>query len=62
MIYSMTPAERANPDLLNISRRNRIARGSGMSIAEVNKVVKQFQQMKKMLKNKNLMGGFKKWL
>lgn len=62
MIYSMTPEERSNPEILNISRRNRIARGSGMNIAEVNKVVKQFQQMKKMLKNKNLMGGFKKWL
>ena len=62
MIYSMTPAERANPELLNVSRRNRIAAGSGLGIAEVNRVVKQFQQMKKLLKNKNLMGGFKKWL
>ena len=64
MILSMTPEERANPDILNPSRKNRIARGSGMDIAEVNRVVKQFEQMKKMqkqlggmMKKKNFFGG-----
>lgn len=73
MIYSMTPEERANPKLLNPSRRNRIARGCGQDIASVNRVVKQFEQMKKMQKqlngmmknkhgNRNLLGGLKQWL
>ena len=50
MIYSMTPAERANPDLLNPSRKNRIAKGAGVSVAEVNRFVKQFEQTRKMMK------------
>ena len=50
MIHSMTPAERANPDLLNPSRKNRIARGAGVDIAEVNRFVKQFNQTRKMMK------------
>lgn len=50
IIYSMTPAERANPKLLNPSRKNRIARGAGVDIAEVNRLVKQQEQMKKMMK------------
>ena len=50
IIYSMTPEERANPDLLNPSRKNRIARGSGVDISEVNRIVKQFAQTKKMMK------------
>ncbi len=50
MIYSMTPQERSNPDLLNPSRKNRIAKGAGVSISEVNKMVKQFNDMKKMMK------------
>ena len=73
IIYSMTPEERTNPDILNVSRKNRIARGCGMDIQDVNRVVKQFEQMRKMSKqlngmmnnkhmNKNLIGGFKKWL
>ncbi|MDO4939781.1 MAG: signal recognition particle protein [Lachnospiraceae bacterium] len=73
MIYSMTPEERANPKLLNPSRRNRIAKGCGQDIASVNRVVKQFEQMKKMQKqlngmmknkhgNRNLLGGLKQWL
>lgn len=49
MIKSMTPAERANPDLLNTSRRNRIAKGSGTNIAEVNRILKQFNDMRKMM-------------
>ena len=47
---SMTKAERANPELLNASRRKRIANGSGTSIQEVNRFIKQFEEMKKMMK------------
>lgn len=54
MILSMTPKERANPDILNISRKRRIAAGAGVDIAEVNKLVKQFEQSRKMMKQ---MGG-----
>ncbi|MBR5277020.1 MAG: signal recognition particle protein [Bacteroidaceae bacterium] len=50
IIYSMTPAERANPDMINASRRERIARGSGTNIQEVNRLMKQFEQMRKMMK------------
>ena len=50
MIYSMTPAERRNPDLLNPSRKHRIARGAGVDISEVNRMVKQFKEMKKLMK------------
>ena len=49
MILSMTPKERANPDILNISRKRRIAAGAGVDIAEVNKLVKQFEQSRKMM-------------
>lgn len=60
IIYSMTPAERSNPSLLNPSRKNRIARGAGVDIAEVNRLVKQFEQAKKMMKQMpGLMGGKK---
>ena len=67
MIYSMTPAERANPDLLNPSRKNRIAKGAGVPVAEVNRFVKQFEQTRKMMKQmpgmmkgkKGKLGGFK---
>ena len=57
IIYSMTPAERANPKLLNPSRKNRIARGAGVDIAEVNRLVKQQEQMKKMKQLPGMMGG-----
>lgn len=58
IIYSMTPAERSNPKLLNPSRKNRIARGAGVDIAEVNRLVKQQEQMKKMMKQlPGMMGG-----
>ena len=50
MILSMTPKERANPDLLNPSRKKRIAAGAGVDISEVNKLVKQFDQSRKMMK------------
>lgn len=50
IIYSMTPTERQNPNLLNPSRKRRIAQGAGVDIAEVNRLVKQFEQMKKMMK------------
>lgn len=51
IIRSMTKAERANPQLLNGSRRRRIALGSGTTVQDVNKLVKQFEQMQKMMKN-----------
>ena len=50
MIYSMTLEERRNPDILNPSRKHRIARGAGVDISEVNRMVKQFAEMKKMMK------------
>ena len=49
IILSMTPAERAKPDLIDGSRRKRIAQGSGTTVAAVNQLVKQFGQMKKMM-------------
>ncbi|MBP6438908.1 MAG: signal recognition particle protein, partial [Thermomonas sp.] len=49
VINSMTKKERRNPDLLNGSRRARVARGSGLTPADVNKVLKQYQQMEKMM-------------
>lgn len=58
IIYSMTPKERGNPDLMNISRKQRIAKGAGVPIGEVNRIVKQFDQMKKMMKQiPGMMGG-----
>ncbi len=50
IISSMTPAERENPEILNAKRRERIAKGSGTSMAEVNKLIKQFDEMRKMMK------------
>ncbi|MDC3336258.1 signal recognition particle protein [Flavobacteriales bacterium] len=59
IIQSMTPAEKAKPEILNGSRRKRIARGSGTSIQEVNKLIKQFEDTRKMMKmmsnKKNMM-------
>ena len=46
----MTPKERQNPEILNTSRRQRIAKGSGTSIQEVNRLIKQFDQMRKMMR------------
>ena len=68
IIHSMTPAERSKPSLLDVKRKNRIAKGSGRKIEEVNQLMKQFDQMSKMMKmmqggaGKNLMkamGGMK---
>ena len=53
IIYSMTPRERANPELINASRRQRIARGSGTNIQEVNRLLKQFDQTRKMMAQVN---------
>ncbi len=50
IILSMTPKERAHPEILNTSRRNRIARGSGTTVQEVNRLIKQFDQTRKMMK------------
>jgi signal recognition particle subunit SRP54 len=54
IIFSMTAQERANPELINGSRRTRISKGSGTTVADVNRLVKQFTEMKKMMKQ---MGG-----
>ncbi len=60
IILSMTKEERANPALMNPSRKQRIARGAGVDISEVNRIVKQFDQMKKMMKQIPGMVGGKK--
>ena len=57
IIYSMTKAERANPDMLNLPRKKRIAAGAGVEIGEVNALVKQFEQSKKMMKQFSGMMG-----
>ena len=60
IIHSMTIEERRNPDVLNVSRKRRIAAGAGVDISEVNKMVKQFNEAKKMMKKlPNMMGGKK---
>lgn len=64
IVMSMTPAERENPDLLNPSRRRRLAAGAGRPIVEVNRMIKQFNEMKKMMSgmmNGN-MGGMKQMM
>lgn len=62
MINSMTPAERSNPDLIDGSRRKRIAKGAGKDIAEVNAFMKQFEQMRDMMKGMNKAGMFGKMM
>lgn len=58
IILSMTPKERSNPDILNPSRKKRIAKGAGVDISEVNRLVKQFEQTRKMMKQiPGMMGG-----
>jgi signal recognition particle subunit SRP54 len=59
IVLSMTPDERTKPDILNARRRQRIARGSGASVTEVNDLINRFGQMRKMMKN---MGGLKKMM
>lgn len=63
IILSMTPQERRNPGIINASRKQRIAKGSGMKVQDVNALMKQFQMMQKMFKqmnNKNMMKSMKK--
>ena len=62
MINSMTPAEREDPDLIDMSRKKRIAKGSGKDIQEVNNFMKQFDQMRQMMKNMNKLGAFGKMM
>ena len=57
IINSMTPAERRNPDLINGSRRRRIARGSGTTVSQVNKLLKQYRDMRRMMRRINAAGG-----
>ena len=58
IIYSMTKKERSHPDIINPSRKKRIAAGAGVDIAEVNRLMKQFEQSKKMMKQMSgMMGG-----
>ncbi len=59
IIRSMTPKERQNPDIIDGRRRKRLADGSGRSITEVNNLMKQFEDMRKMMKQMNKMGGAK---
>ncbi|MFT3676509.1 MAG: signal recognition particle protein [Chitinophagaceae bacterium] len=58
MINSMTPEERNNPDIIDLNRRKRIAKGAGKEIADVNAFMKQFEQMRDMMKNMNKMNMF----
>ena len=60
IIYSMTPQEREEPDILNASRKKRIAAGCGMKVEDVNRLLKQYEQMKKMFKQLGKMGKKKK--
>src|SRR5215510_10316303 len=62
IIRSMTIHERENPDVINPSRKNRIAKGSGTSVQQVNQLLKQFEEMRKMMKTMNKMGGGKRAL
>jgi len=62
IIRSMTPEERDNPDIINGSRRKRIATGSGTTIQDVNNLLRQFGEMRKMMKAMNKMGGGKRGL
>ena len=62
IIRSMTPTERQHPEKLNGSRKARIARGSGTSVQEVNQLLKQFSEMKKMMKMMNGGGGKRRGL
>ena len=62
IIRSMTTKERENPEVINSSRKNRIAAGSGTSVQQVNQLLKQFEDMRKMMKTMNKMGGGKRAL
>ncbi len=62
IINSMTPAERANPDIMNGSRKKRIAAGSGTQIQDINRLIKQHKQMSKMMKKVTQKGGMSKMM
>jgi signal recognition particle subunit SRP54 len=62
IIDSMTPKERRFPDLINGSRKKRIASGSGTQIADVNRLLKQHKQMQKMMKKVSRKGGMQKMM
>ena len=57
IISSMTPGERRDPDVLNASRRRRIAAGSGTEVQDVNRLVKQFREMQRLMKTLQKTGG-----
>jgi signal recognition particle subunit SRP54 len=61
IINSMTPAERRQPDLINGSRRKRIARGSGTNVSQVKKLLKQYKDMRRMMKQINAAGGLQEF-
>ena len=58
----MTPKERAHPDLIKGSRKRRIAAGSGMQVQDVNKLLKQFTEMQRMMKKMSGKGGMRKMM
>lgn len=60
LVLSMTKEERANPEIINASRKNRIAKGAGLDVVQLNKLLKQFKDMKKMMKKFSSMGKGKK--
>ena len=62
IIDSMTVVERRRPEMIKASRKRRIAKGSGVSVQEVNKLLKQFEQMQKMMKLMGKTGGLKRML
>ena len=59
IIYSMTPTERAKPELLNARRKQRVAKGSGTQVQDVNRLLKQFDDARKMMKTVMKMSGKK---
>ncbi|MFO7608094.1 MAG: hypothetical protein R6X35_02675 [Candidatus Krumholzibacteriia bacterium] len=61
IINSMTRDERRRPDIINGSRRKRIARGSGTNVSQVNKLLKQYRDMKRMMKQINATGGLQEF-
>ena len=62
IIYSMTPEERSKPEIIGGSRRKRIAKGSGTSAQDVNQLLNQFKQVRKMMKEMSSPGGQKKMM
>jgi len=61
IINSMTPLERRKPDVINGSRRKRIAKGSGTNVSQVNKLLKQYRDMRRMMKQINAAGGLQEF-